>query len=290
LAASSEVAPAAREGRDSVLVRFASGAVFVPIFILLARRGGVFYLGFVLLFVFLGLLEFYRLLAAKGERPYRALGVAAGLLLVVSAYFQVGVHANLLLTLVLLITMVSELFQSDHRGAVHAIGGTLFGVFYVAWLGSHLVFLRELPRLAALDYALGGRLVLFLFLCTWGTDTGAYLTGRTWGRHALLPQVSPKKSIEGAIGGIAAGTVLGGVGALTFVPFLGPGRGLLLGLLIAVSGMLGDLVESLLKRDAACKDSAAAMTIPGHGGVLDRFDSILFAAPAFYYVLRGILL
>ena len=290
MAASSEVAPAAREGRDSVLVRFASGAVFVPIFILLARRGGVFYLGFVLLFVFLGLLEFYRLLAAKGERPYRALGVAAGLLLVVSAYFQVGVHANLLLTLVLLITMVSELFQSDHRGAVDAIGGTLFGVFYVAWLGSHLVFLRELPLLAGLDYARGAQFVLFLFLCTWGTDTGAYVTGRTWGRHPLLPAVSPKKSVEGVLGGLAAGAGLGLVGGLTFVPLFGPVRGVLLGLLIAVSAMLGDLVESLLKRDAACKDSAAAMTIPGHGGVLDRFDSILFAAPAFYYVLRSILL
>lgn len=290
MAVSSEAAPAARAGRDSLLLRLASGAVFVPVFILLARHGGLFYLGFVLLFVFLGLLEFYRLLAAKGERPYRGLGVAAGLLLVVSAYFEVGVHANLLLTLVLLITMVSELFQSDHRGAVGAIGGTLFGVFYVAWLGSHLVFLRELPLLAGLDYALGGQFVLLLFLCTWGTDTGAYLTGRAWGRHALLPAVSPRKSVEGAIGGIAAGAALGVAGALTFVPIIGPGRGFLLGLLIAVSSMLGDLVESLLKRDAACKDSAAAMTIPGHGGVLDRFDSILFAAPAFYYVLRGILL
>jgi phosphatidate cytidylyltransferase len=290
LGAWSEAAPAAQNGRDSLALRLVSGAVFVPLFILLAWRGGAVYLGFVLLFVCLGLLEFYRLLEAKGERPYRGLGLVAGLLLVVSIYFRLGLHANLLLTLVLMITMVSELLRSDNRGAVHAIGGTLFGVFYVAWLGSHLVFLRELPLLAGLDYGLGGRLVLFLFLCAWGCDTGAYLTGRAWGRHPLLPRVSPKKSVEGAIGGVLAGGGLGLVGALSFVPFLGPGRGFLCGLLIAVSGEIGDLVESLLKRDAACKDSAAAMTIPGHGGVLDRFDSILFAAPAFYYVLRGILL
>jgi phosphatidate cytidylyltransferase len=290
LAASSEAPPAALKGRDSLFLRFVSGSVFVPILVLLAWRGGAVFLGFVLLFVFLGLLEFYRLLEAKGERPYRGLGVAAGLLLVLSIFFRLGLHANLLLTLVLVMTMVSELVRNDNRGAVHAIGGTLFGVFYVAWLGSHLVFLRELPLLAGLDYGLGGRLVLFLFLCTWGCDTGAYLTGRAWGRHLLLPRVSPKKSVEGAIGGILAGGVLGLVGAFTFIRFFGPGRGFLLGLLIAVSGEIGDLVESLLKRDAACKDSAAAMNIPGHGGVLDRFDSILFAAPTFYYVLRSILL
>lgn len=289
MAASSEAAPAAPADRDSIFLRFASGAVFVPVLILLAWRGRAIYLGFVLLFVFLGLTEFYQLLMVKGERPYRGLGVGAGLLLVVSTYFRLGLHANLLLTLVLVITMVSELLRSDNRGAVHAIGGTLFGVFYVAWLGSHLVFLRELPLLAGLDYGLGGRLVLFLFLCAWGCDTGAYLTGRMWGKHPLLPRVSPKKSIEGAVGGLLAGGLLGWLGGITFCPF-GSGRGVLLGLLIAVSGQIGDLVESLLKRDAACKDSAAAMTIPGHGGVLDRFDSILFAAPALYYVLRGILL
>ncbi len=286
----SETASPVRTQGESLRLRILSGAVFVPILILLAERGGLVYLGFVLLFVFLGLVEFYRLLAAKGERPYRTLGVVAGLLLVIYVYFRLGIHANMLLTLVLLLSMAIELFRSDNRGAVHAIGGTLFGVFYVAWLGSHLVFLRELPRLAGIDYAAGARFVLFLFLCAWGCDSGAYLMGRFLGRHPLLSRVSPKKSLEGATGGLLAGGLLGLAGGATFVPLLGPGWGFLLGVLVAVSGQVGDLVESLLKRDAACKDSAATLTIPGHGGVLDRFDSILFAAPVLYYALRGMLL
>ncbi len=272
------------------MLRLVSGAVFVPILIALSLAGRTVFLGFVLLFVLLGLLEFYRLLMAKGERPYRILGVAAGLLLVISVYFRLGVHANLLLTVVLVLTMTVELFRADNRGAVDAIGGTLFGVFYVAWLGSHLVSLRELPRMAGISYGSGAEFILFLFLCTWGCDTGAYLTGRAAGKHPLLARVSPKKSVEGALGGLVAGGLLGLAAGMTFADLLGPGRGFWFGLLIAGSGQVGDLVESLLKRDAAVKDSVAAMTIPGHGGVLDRFDSILFAAPVFYYVLRAILL
>jgi phosphatidate cytidylyltransferase len=258
--------------------------------IFVARAGGLAFVGFVLLMVGLGLIEFYRLLEEKGERPYRGLGTAAGLVMVAATYFRLGLHANFLLSLVLMATMAIELCRRDNKGAVEAIGGTLFGVFYVAWLGSHLVFLRELPRLAGLDYGLGAGLVLFLFLCTWGCDTGAYLTGMALGRHPLLPRVSPRKSVEGAVGGLAAGGLLGLAAGLTFVPLLGPARGLGYGLLAAASGQVGDLVESLLKRDVARKDSAAAMIIPGHGGVLDRFDSILFAAPVLYYGLRAQLL
>lgn len=275
---------------DSLLLRILSGLVFAPILVFLAGRGGLYYLGFVLLFVFLGLEEFYRLLASKGERPYRRLGIAAGLLIVFSAYFQLGIHVNMLLSLVLLLTMAIELCRRDNAGAVHAIGSTLFGVFYVAWLGSHLELLRELPLLAGIDYRVGGELVLFLFVCSWGSDAGAYLVGKTIGRHPLLPRVSPKKSVEGSLGGLAFGGLLGLGCGLSFVSIMTPVAGLFLGLLTAASGQIGDLVESLLKRDAAAKDSASMMVIPGHGGVLDRFDSILFASPVLYYVLRAQLL
>jgi phosphatidate cytidylyltransferase len=286
----SEVAPRARPLGDSLVLRLLSGAVFVPVLIVVERLGGLAHLSLVLAIGWVGLVEFYRLLAARGERPYRALGLAAGSVIICSAYFQLGTHGNLLLTVVLIITMAIELLRSDNRGAVHAIGGTLFGVFYVAWLGSHLVFLRELPRLAGLDYKIGSELVLFLFLCAWGCDTGAYLIGKAIGRHPLLPRVSPRKSVEGAIGGLVFGALCGLAASFTFASIFSPGRGVALGLLISASGQIGDLVESLLKRDSLSKDSAAAMIIPGHGGVLDRFDSILFAAPVFYYVLRAQLL
>jgi phosphatidate cytidylyltransferase len=275
---------------DSLGLRFLSGVVFVPIFCLLTWHGAWAFVGFVLLFVGLGLDEFYKLLAAKGERPYRLLGIATGLVLVLTAYVQLGIHDRAFLSLVLLLTMAIELIRHDNRGAVHAIGGTLFGIFYVAWLGSHLVYLRELPRLAGIDYTAGARWVLFLFLCAWGNDAAAYLAGRFFGRHPLLPRVSPKKSVEGAIGGILAGTLAGLLAAPVLLAPIPAPWGIVLGLLAAASGQIGDLVESLLKRDAERKDSAAAMFIPGHGGVLDRFDSILFAVPAVYYVVRALVM
>lgn len=288
-AAAPAASPHARPVADSLYIRLISGAVFVPITFAAARVGGLLHLSFVLAVVWFGLLEFYRLLASNGERPYRVLGIGAGLVVVCSAYFRLGAHANLLLTIVLIITMAIELLRTDNRGAVQAIGGTLFGVLYVAWLGSHLVLLRELPRLAGLDYRIGAELVLFLFLCAWGCDAGAYVIGKAIGRHPLLPRVSPRKSVEGAIGGLAVGGLCGLVASLTFMRLLDPGRGLVFGLLVAASGQIGDLAESLLKRDSLSKDSAAAMMIPGHGGVLDRFDSILFSAPILYYVMRALL-
>jgi phosphatidate cytidylyltransferase len=275
---------------DSLGLRVLSGAVFIPVFAFLIWRGGTAFLAFVLLFVGLGLDEFYKLLAAKGERPYRRLGIVTGLVLVVSSYVQLGIHDRAFLCFVLLLTMAIELLRHDNRGAVHAIGDTLFGIFYVSWLGSHLIFLRELPRLAGQDYSAGAKWVFLLFLCTWGNDAGAYLAGRRYGRHPLLPRVSPRKSVEGAIGGILAGTLLGLLAGRVLAAPMPVWAGPFLGFLAAASGQIGDLVESLLKRDVERKDSAAIMVIPGHGGVLDRFDSILFAAPAVYYVVRGLVM
>ncbi len=106
----------------------------------------------------------------------------------------------------------------------------------------------------------------------------------------MLRRVSPRKSIEGAVGGLAAGALLGWLGALFFATFLPGWAGAVIGFVVAGAGQIGDLVESLLKRDTARKDSAVAMLIPGHGGILDRFDSVLFAAPVLYYILRAIYL
>jgi phosphatidate cytidylyltransferase len=272
---------------DSLGLRILSGLVFVPVFIFLTWHGGMAFLGFVLLFVGLGLDEFYKLLVSKGERPYRWLGIGTGLVLVISSYVQLGIHDRAFLSFVLLLTMAIELLRHDNRGAVHAIGDTLFGVYYV---GSHLVFLRELPLLAGQPYSAGARWVLLLFLCTWGNDAGAYLAGRRFGRHPLLPRVSPRKSVEGAIGGLTAGILLGFLVGPRLTAPMPAWTGPFLGGLAAAAGQIGDLVESLLKRDVERKDSASVMVIPGHGGVLDRFDSILFAAPAVYYVVRGLVM
>jgi phosphatidate cytidylyltransferase len=266
----------------------------LPLVGYLVWLGGLPFVGLVSAMVVLGLIEFYEMLCAKGERPYRVTGILAGLLIVWYAHFREGLHANLLLTTVLLVLITVELGRRDNRGALHNISGTVFGVIYVAWFGCHLVFLRNLPELTAIAEAERGRvgaaMVYLLLMCAWGSDTGAYVIGTLYGRHRLLPRVSPSKSIEGAIGGLVAGGFLGWLAVATFVDFLPAWAAVLIGFLIAVTAQLGDMAESLLKRDTARKDSAVGMIIPGHGGVLDRFDSVLFSAPVLYYVLKAVFL
>jgi len=145
--------------------------------------------------------------------------------------------------------------------------------------------LRELPHVTGQPYIAGFRLVILVFLLTWSADTGAYLVGSILGRHKLAPRISPGKSIEGVAGGVLFAIGAGVVAARTFMHGeLTPWFGALLGAIAAIVGLLGDLVESQLKRDARVKDASDA--IPGHGGALDRFDSVLFVAPLIYYVLR----
>jgi phosphatidate cytidylyltransferase len=143
-----------------------------------------------------------------------------------------------------------------------------------------------------MDAALGASLVLYVIAIVWSCDTGAFLFGIPFGRHKLFPRVSPSKSVEGAVAGFLCAMAAAYAGYAWFAhqsqgaPFLTAPQALLLGALLGVSSQIGDLVESLLKRDARVKD--ASSTIPGHGGVLDRFDSLLFSAPVAFYYLRNV--
>lgn len=264
--------------------RVAAAAVFLPCFAVIAWRGDVY---FVLLIEFITVaaqLEFLRMLAAKGLQPQRATAVAAALALPWLAYVHGGAYMGFGLTLVVLATMAVELGRNRGEPLVH-IATALFGTMYVAWLASHLVSLRELPVQVGRPYALGALAVGFAFVTTWMADTGAYIVGSLWGRHKLAPRISPGKSVEGALGGTAFAVAAGFVMARTLMTdTLTPLSGAVLGGLAALVGLAGDLAESLLKRDAHVKDASGA--IPGHGGMLDRFDSVLFSAPLLYYVLR----
>jgi phosphatidate cytidylyltransferase len=178
--------------------------------------------------------------------------------------------------------MAVELLRPRGQG-VGPMSVTLFGVLYVGWLSAHLLYLRELPASVGLPYGAGAALVFLVFLPTWSCDTAAYAVGMAFGRRRLLPSVSPKKSVEGSLAGLAAALAATLAARLWFAPFLSLGHALILGLAIGVFAQVGDLAESLLKRVSRAKDSGEV--IPGHGGVLDRFDSLYFTAPlVFYYV------
>lgn len=252
---------------------------------MITRRGDAHFLVVVSLMVLTGLYEFYRLLEHKGFQPAKIVGIACGVAITGYAYFRTGIYGNFLLAAALLLMMTVELVRREVAQAVLHISTTIFGVLYVGWLGSHLILLRELPRLAGLDYAMGADFVYLVVFLTWSCDSGAYLVGRTFGRTPLFPSVSPKKSREGAVGGVLFALLAAYISHRTFAAdFLDLQPALLLGALAAVAGQTGDLVESLMKRDVDVKDSASLL--PGHGGALDRFDSLFFAAPLLYYSIK----
>ncbi len=283
-AAEAPAAPGAK--RWSLRLRFASGILFVPLLVLLARAGGVAFLAFVMLQTLLGITEFYRMARAKGLSPQRTVGTVSALLLLVSAYRPDLVPRDLLVTCGVLCLLGFALSQPQFRSA-ESIAATGFGVLYVGWLSAHLVFLRELPWRAGTDYSLGAAFVLLAFFLTWSCDTGAYAFGRLFGRTPLWRAISPRKTVEGSVGGFTCALLAAFVAKYWFAPFLHLWDAAALGVLVGVFAQVGDLVESLLKRDASHSDSSDL--IPGHGGVLDRFDSLYFGAPIVFYYLKYVI-
>jgi phosphatidate cytidylyltransferase len=285
--------PAAAPKRVSLWLRVGSSILFVPLLLLMARAGGVVWLTFVAMQTLLGLEEFYRMARGKGLEPVRWLGFVAALALLGLAYRPQTPNASLLATAGLLLLLALALRRGGQPRVLESAAVTAFGVLYVGWLSAHFVLLRELPWRAGLAYADGSSLVLFAFLVTWSCDTGAYLTGRLFGRTRLSAAISPRKTWEGSLGGFACAMLASLVGSMTFLrpegggPLLPWPHALVLGALVGVCGQVGDLVESLFKRDTASGDSSDL--IPGHGGVLDRFDSLYFGAPIVYHYLRAVI-
>ncbi|MDR1941091.1 MAG: phosphatidate cytidylyltransferase [Endomicrobium sp.] len=176
----------------------------------------------------------------------------------------------------LFIFFVLEVFWGNPQLSVERISASFLGSFFLPLAFAHMVYLRQMTS--------GREIIFFLFLTVWILDTAAYAFGRMFGRHKLAPNVSPKKTIEGAAAGIVFGLLTAVICKYAFMDsvFTLP-QILLLGLIISTVGQFSDLAESLVKRDGNIKDSGKI--IPGHGGVFDRFDSYIFAAPAVYYFL-----
>lgn len=238
---------------------------------------GAYYLGGVPWFVVLALAaaiactEFYSLARHSGYRPAVAVGVVMVLALVTQTFLGLDL-TWVILTLGLLTTVAwGYALHTSSSSFIADWASTFAGVLYSGGLMLHGVLLRDLP-----DGLAWGALV---FLGTWSCDTFAYLTGRMWGRRKFAPRVSPNKTWEGAIGGfvVSFAVVMLAAWAFSFplLPIVG------LGILIPLATIAGDLTESMLKRSAGVKDTGA--WIPGHGGLLDRIDSLLFVIPTVYY-------
>lgn len=234
-----------------------------------------------------GLFEFFTLtkkLELKADAGLAYLGSAA---LVVAFIFDAPAKSPelLLLTLALslIVVIIAETFrfQKDFSKLLAGLGVTVFGVIYIAFLGGFLIATRvgfeNIPGLST-------KLLLFFFAVIFGSDSGAYFAGRAFGKHKLAPAISPGKTIEGLIGGLLAAAVIAAACSWLFFPELNIWFAIGLGTVMAAVGVLGDLAESAMKRGSGTKD--AANILPGHGGLLDRLDSLLLNAPILYYFAR----
>ena len=234
-----------------------------------------------------GLFEFYSLTKKLELKADAAIGYLGATAFTVAFIFDAPAQAPDLLLMTLAAFMIVVLitqtfrFQKDFSKMLGGAGVTILGVLYLAFLGGFLIATRV--GFAAKPF-LSTHLLGYFFLVLMGSDTGAYFAGRAFGKHKLAPGISPGKTVEGLIGGLIAAAAFAALATLTFFPELPYLFSIPLAIVMAAVGVLGDLAESAMKRGSKTKD--AASILPGHGGLLDRLDSLLLNAPILYYFAR----
>jgi phosphatidate cytidylyltransferase len=266
---SAESAAGARWRAQGLVPRIGSTLVLAPVSVYAVWQGGAAFAVLVTVLLLVALFEFYRMALRAGHPVRITAGLVTGFALLLRTAVGDTGHLDLLLVLFALVTAAQSLAKPI-AGRLAALGLTWMGLAYVVGLGTLFLHLRARPD--------GGQLLLLVVLATWAADVFAFFVGVRWGRRRLIPHVSPGKSVEGWIGGLVGSSLVTAIAARLLVPdYLHPLEALLIGALIGVAGPLGDLFESMVKRSFGAKDSSRI--IPGHGGVLDRIDSLLFTVP-----------
>lgn len=257
-----------------LLYRIMSALVGIPVILYAFWLGGRFLSGVVLIIAILGVREMCRLWGKAGVSVWMPGALLGTGLFVVSAHSEnefflgAALFCTLAAGLVYMVTVYPKFSFTD-------LSSTVFTSIYAGWLLTHLISLRQLPG--------GFHFILLVLATTWSTDTFAYFVGINLGRHKLAPKLSPGKSVEGAVGGLT-GSILAAVILGLLNARMPLGHYVAVGLIAGILGQAGDLVESAFKRMAGVKDSGTL--IPGHGGILDRFDSLIVTAPVVYYYLK----
>lgn len=307
---------------SNLIVRILTAVLAIPIIIFLVIFGDIIFLLFVLVISFLAQNEFYKLATIKGSKPIAGLGLFTGSLIILSFFhkkiqffvvefferysllipFPSQTQLILIISVFAVITILLVEMFHNRNNAILNISTTILGIFYVPLFLGTLVGIRELfipfdfpvyryfpVELNLSDsikdqiYLWGGYTVLTIFATIWICDTVAYFGGKIFGKHKLFERVSPNKTWEGAISGFISAIAFVLVAKYLVLDYLAVENAVVIGAIVGVFGQLGDLAESKLKRDAGVKDSSNL--IPGHGGALDRFDSLLFVAPLVFLYL-----
>ncbi len=266
--------------------------MLIPLLAITVWLGGIWFVMVAGASMLLALYETYQMFVHAGHSP-RPIGYACALAFFGTAAIQSRLNTDLTglaLFLAVAVSLAAEIPRKHREDALLSWALTLAGALYVGWLLSHFLLLRQIDQplspapLGWLRLDAGAAWIVFAMTITFISDTSAYVVGRMLGRHQMAPYISPKKSWEGAIGGLIGATAAGAVLIVLMGLPISLLMGALLGAIGSIAGQTGDLAESLLKRQVGIKDSGHL--IPGHGGLLDRADSLLFTVPTLYYVVR----
>lgn len=270
------------KGVSSFTSRIIINVLGIPAILLLIRAGGPPFVVFIGLIAVLGQIEFYNLMRMKGFQPWFSEGLGTGIVWIVVSYYSSPMFLCPMMMLVFLLFLGIVLFKKIENTIVNT-AVTVLGFLYLPFMLSILIMLRELPRQFDGYYQDGSKLVMLIFVSIWICDSLAYVFGKWLGKTKIAPDISPGKTwvgcIAGLIGAMITATIFYHLG---WKPeFLNYRDMLVIGAIVGIFGQAGDFIESAFKRDVGVKDSS--LLLMGHGGVLDRFDSFLFA-PGFVYL------
>lgn len=311
---------------SNLAIRTLTALIGIPTILLSAFNGGVYLLLLILFCAMMAQYEFYRLVEIKGAKPQKIVGLISGAFLIIAFlhnkieillnnYFEkLGIFIPYptqmqLITIILLLStitiLVFEMFRNN-GSAITNIATTILGILYISLLFGTLVGIRELFNITEFPvqkyfvmlesslnlkeevYRWGGYTVASIFSIIWICDTMAYFGGMLLGKHKLFERVSPNKTWEGAFFGFIFAIISAVSAKYLLLEYLTLIDAIMIGFIIGTLGQIGDLAESLIKRDAGVKDSSSI--IPGHGGFLDRFDSLIFVSPILYLYFDLIIL
>lgn len=276
--------PSGNPALANLIKRVLVGAALIPVVLLFVHFGGFAFTFFVSLIALVGYIEFAMMMRGAGKNASLFAGSLGCFVLCFGFGFGVETSAAIL-SLVVVVIICEGLVRCSQQEYGGAVSASVFGVIYTGWLLGHFIMLRN-PR-GNLEYRFGdisASLVYLLLAAVWSYDTVAYVVGKIFGRHRIFTRISPSKTLEGTLGGIGGCIVALLISRASFAKYLQLKEGILLAILLGVVAQIGDLIESMIKRTSQVKDSSHLL--PGHGGILDRFDSLLLTGPLVYYYAR----